>query len=348
MKLNLTVANCKNRLCPWSLSKVKRDSLLQYRDHVVGFSSIDSMLKFQAATSHFDDLLAKRRKEMIPQKRLKQTILNTHCPWSHKRVSEDALTDYLNVKVGFCNPECRDMFASAITVFDNHVDEIDAITVEGARASRKKQKLSHSENSKSDIPVLSDDCQVDGGKSRCSWARDEVFHHYHDTEWGVPSRDDDRYLFEMLTLEGAQAGLSWKTILNKREEYKLAFDNFDASVVATYDENKILSLLENKGIVRNKLKVRSVITNAQATLNIREEFGSFSKYLWKFVNDEPIVNSPSHYSDVQTTSPQSDALSKDLKKRGFKFVGSTIMYAYMQAVGMVDDHEHTCPQKRSH
>jgi len=181
-------------------------------------------------------------------------------------------------------------------------------------------------------------------KPRCGWAKDHVYHIYHDTEWGVPCQDDDRYLFEMLILEGAQAGLNWRTILTKRQNYKEAFDDFDIATVAEYDEEKIASLLENPGIVRNKLKVRSAVTNARAALEIRKEFGSFSKYLWSFVNHTPIVNTISA-EDRIITSPESDALSKDLKKRGFKFVGSTIMYAYMQAVGMVDDHEDTCFHK---
>ena len=271
-------------------------------------------------------------------------VLNSHCPWSKKKVSTDSLTNYLGVQVGFCNQDCRDMFASATAVFDESIDTEVCVSTTNVTVPRKKQKVNNvttTTSTPNDEMVV----VVDANHSRCGWAKDSVFHEYHDTEWGIPSRDDDRYLFEMLTLEGAQAGLSWKTILNKREQYKVAFDNFDASIVATYNEEKNLSLLENKGIVRNKLKVRSTVSNAQATLQIRDEFGSFSNYLWKFVDNKPITNSPSHYSDLQTTSPQSDALSKDLKKRGFKFVGSTIMYAYMQAVGLVDDHEHTCPSK---
>lgn len=180
------------------------------------------------------------------------------------------------------------------------------------------------------------------GKPRCRWACGNLLdQQYHDTEWGVPVRDD-RLLFEMLTLEGAQAGLSWSTVLKKRPGYQKAFDNFDAEKVANYSETKITRLLENPDIVRNKLKVRSTVTNAQATLAIREQHGSFSTFLWEFVDGQPIVNNWSGQADVPATTAESDLLSKELKKRGFKFVGSTICYAYMQAIGMVNDHTRKC------
>lgn len=338
MSLKLTLANCKNRVCPWSKRKVSRDSLLLYRSNVFGFSTIESSNKFRAATDHFDELA-----KQYNGKKIKNvgSPLNSHCPWSQKAVSHDSLTEYLSFTVGFCNSDCRDTFATARSVFDDLIEE-SAVVREGAEIETtptKRKRVSPKSAKKDD-----DAADIVNDSHRCSWARDPVFHHYHDTEWGVPSRGDDRYLFEMLILEGAQAGLSWKTILNKRESYKSAFDNFDIETVAKYDEEKILSLLENKGIVRNKLKVRSAVTNAQATLQVCAEFGSFSNYMWGFVNNEPIRNSPLSLS--ATTSLESDALSKDLKKRGFKFVGSTIMYAYMQAVGMVDDHEDSCQQKQ--
>ena len=313
---------------------MKREGLFRYRDDVVvGFASRESKQKYVAAISHFDDLLLKENDSN--KKKSRAISLNTHCPWSSKKVAKDSLTKYRDVKVGFCNPSCRDQFETATQQFDSFIIEgrkRDTPASEG-KPSRKKQKVEVDNN------IQSEKC------GRCSWAKDPVFHHYHDTEWGFPSRDDDRYLFEMLILEGAQAGLSWRTVLLKRENYKLAFDNFDAAKVATYNDTKVASLLENEGIIRNRLKILSTITNAQATLKVREEFGSFSEYIWRFVDNEPIVNCPTHYSEMPTTSPQSDALSKDLKKRGFKFVGSTIIYAYMQAVGMVNDHEKTCPQK---
>ena len=183
--------------------------------------------------------------------------------------------------------------------------------------------------------------EVDG-LTRCAWVTDDpLYLEYHDLEWGVPAHDD-RTLFEFLVLEGAQAGLSWLTILKKRAAYREAFDLFDVEKVASYGEAKVAELLENKGIVRNGLKVRSTVTNAQNFLSVQEEFGSFSAYLWQFVDGQPLVNSWTSSAEVPVTTPESDALSKDLKKRGFKFVGSTIMYAYMQAVGMVNDHEVGC------
>jgi DNA-3-methyladenine glycosylase I len=164
---------------------------------------------------------------------------------------------------------------------------------------------------------------------------------YHDTEWGVPVHDDRR-LFEFLILEGAQAGLSWETILRKREAYRKAFDRFDAKKIAKYDKRKIAQLLKNEGIVRNRLKIESTIRNARSFLAIQKEFGSFDAYLWRFVNGQPIDGQRTSRGDVPATTPESDALSKDLRKRGFNFVGSTIMYAFMQAVGMANDHTAEC------
>ncbi|WP_026575332.1 DNA-3-methyladenine glycosylase I [Bacillus sp. UNC438CL73TsuS30] len=178
--------------------------------------------------------------------------------------------------------------------------------------------------------------------NRCGWVnQDPLYIDYHDHEWGVPVYDD-RQLFEYLNLEGAQAGLSWYTILKKRTNYRKAFDNFEAEKIVDYNDRKIDELLNNEGIVRNKLKIRAVITNAQAFINVVEEFGSFSAYIWSFVDGKPIQNHFKDLSEVPATTEISDRLSKDLKKRGFKFVGSTICYAFMQAVGMVNDHVMTC------
>ncbi|WP_242203909.1 DNA-3-methyladenine glycosylase I [Aestuariivivens insulae] len=177
---------------------------------------------------------------------------------------------------------------------------------------------------------------------KCNWCiGDPLYEAYHDTEWGVPVYDDDT-LFEFLILETFQAGLSWITILRKRENFRKAFDNFDYKKIANYKQDKIDALLQDAGIIRNKLKVNATITNAQAFIKIQEEFGSFSKYIWAFVDDKPIKNTWPSLKDVPATSPISDALSKDLKKRGFKFVGSTVVYAHMQATGMVNDHEVNC------
>jgi DNA-3-methyladenine glycosylase I len=181
-----------------------------------------------------------------------------------------------------------------------------------------------------------------GKMNRCGWAnKDQLYMDYHDHEWGVPVYDD-RLLFEFLNLEGAQAGLSWHTILKKRENYRVAFDHFDPEKIIQYDEKKIEELLSNEGIIRNKLKVNAVITNAKAYFNVVNEFGSFSKYIWSFVDGKPIKNHFRELADVPTSTEVSDKLSKDLKKRGFKFVGSTICYAYMEAIGMVNDHIITC------
>ncbi len=176
---------------------------------------------------------------------------------------------------------------------------------------------------------------------RCAWASNELSIPYHDEEWGVPVHDDRR-LFEFLILEGAQAGLSWNTILNKRENYRKAFDGFDAARVARYDRRKIERLLRDPGIVRNKLKIASTVGNARAFLQVQKEFGSFDAYIWQFVGGKPRVNSLKSMKQLLASTPESDTMSKDLKKRGFNFVGSTICYAFMQAVGLVNDHVVTC------
>ena len=176
---------------------------------------------------------------------------------------------------------------------------------------------------------------------RCGWARNDLSITYHDREWGVPVHND-RKLFEFLILEGAQAGLSWDTILQKRENYRRAFDNFDPETVASYDQRKQSALLLDPGIVRNRLKIASAVLNARALLAVVEERGTFAGYLWQFVEGRPRLNAWKSLSQVPARTAESDALSKDLQKRGFKFVGSTICYAFMQAVGMVNDHLVTC------
>jgi DNA-3-methyladenine glycosylase I len=172
---------------------------------------------------------------------------------------------------------------------------------------------------------------------RCTWARNELSIRYHDQEWGVPVHNDRR-LFEFLVLEGAQAGLSWDTILKKRDNYRRAFDGFDPEIVARYDKRKMDGLLKDPGIVRNRLKIASAVQNAQALLRVTDEFGSFDGYIWQFVGGQPRVNAWKSSRQVPAYTAQSDAMSKDLRKRGFRFVGSTICYAFMQAVGMVNDH----------
>ena len=179
-------------------------------------------------------------------------------------------------------------------------------------------------------------------KHKCNWCvGDDLYEAYHDQECGVPVYNDDA-LFEFLILETFQAGLSWITILRKRENFRNAFDLFDYKKIATYKQGKIDSLLLDSGIIRNKLKVKATVTNAQAFIKVQEHFGSFSNYIWNFVDGKPINNSFKNLSDVPANTPLSDALSKDLKKHGFKFVGSTVVYAFMQAVGMVNDHEINC------
>lgn len=178
--------------------------------------------------------------------------------------------------------------------------------------------------------------------SRCEWASASTAEaKYHDEEWGVPLHDD-RLLFEFLILEGAQAGLSWSTILNKREAYRQAFDNFDIQKVANYSEEKVAALLQNKGIVRNKLKINAAVNNAQRAIEIQTEYGSLNTYIWSFVDGKPVKNQWKTQADVPANTVVSDAMSKDLKQKGFKFVGSTICYAFMQATGMVNDHAISC------
>ncbi|CAN5819330.1 DNA-3-methyladenine glycosylase I [soil metagenome] len=177
---------------------------------------------------------------------------------------------------------------------------------------------------------------------RCPWAGEtKIYQDYHDREWGVPVHDD-RTLFEMINLEGAQAGLSWLTVLKKRETYREAFDNFDAKKIARYDDRRVAELLANPGIIRNRLKVAATIGNAKAFLAVQKEFGTLDRYIWQFVGGKTIRHKRHSMADAVDRTPESDAMSKDLKKRGFKFVGTTICYAFMQAVGMVDDHLDTC------
>lgn len=179
-------------------------------------------------------------------------------------------------------------------------------------------------------------------KHRCGWCEgDPLYEAYHDLEWGVPLKNDES-LFEFLVLETFQAGLSWITILRKRENFRAAFDDFNVTKIARYQESKIQELLNNEGIIRNKLKIRSAVTNAKAFIKIQKEFGSFSSYIWDFVDGQPIKNKVQNYKEAPANTPVSDIISKDLKKRGFKFVGSTVLYAFMQATGMVNDHEVNC------
>jgi DNA-3-methyladenine glycosylase I len=179
-------------------------------------------------------------------------------------------------------------------------------------------------------------------KTRCGWClSSDLYKNYHDTEWGVPIYEDKK-LFEFLILETFQAGLSWITILNKRENFRSAFDDFDYKKIALYNEEKVQELLSNTGIIRNQLKIRAAISNANAFMKIQDEMGSFSAYIWDFVAGKPIINTPKSLKEVPATTPLSDRISKDLKKRGFKFVGSTVVYAQLQATGMVNDHIDTC------
>ncbi|WP_373651919.1 DNA-3-methyladenine glycosylase I [Schlesneria sp. DSM 10557] len=186
---------------------------------------------------------------------------------------------------------------------------------------------------------------MESEKFRCPWAQADEYVAYHDQEWGVPVHDD-RLLFEFLILEGAQAGLSWITILKKRPAYRRLFDDFDPAVVAGYDEAKFESLMSDAGIVRNRLKIQSAIGNAAAFLEVQQEFGSFDRFIWDFVGGQPLQNRRQSLADVPASTPESDAMSKSLKKRGFRFVGTTICYAFMQAVGMVNDHLVTCYRHR--
>ena len=179
---------------------------------------------------------------------------------------------------------------------------------------------------------------------RCPWAKGEKDIYYHDTEWGVPSHDDN-YIFEILILEGFQAGLSWNTILQKRENFRKAFDNFDYRKISEYGNEKIELLLKDEGIIRNKLKINSTVINARLFIELQKEFGSFSSYIWGFTQNRRIINSWKEVSEVPATSELSDKISKDLKKRGFKFVGTTIIYSFLQAIGIIDDHLVSCPFK---
>ena len=177
---------------------------------------------------------------------------------------------------------------------------------------------------------------------RCAWAgEDKLYQRYHDEEWGIPVHDDGK-LFEMLILEGAQAGLSWITILRRRDNYRKAFDGFDIDTILTYDERKLEELRQDEGIIRNRLKIQSVVTNAKAFRAVQEEYGSFDKFIWAYVDGKPIINKWSDISQLPAETKLSATISKELKKRGFKFVGPTIVYAYMQAIGMVDDHTMDC------
>lgn len=181
-----------------------------------------------------------------------------------------------------------------------------------------------------------------GKMNRCAWVtEDKIYQDYHDKEWGVPLHDDAR-LFEMLILEGMQAGLSWLTVLKKRENFHLAFDGFDVDKVIKYDQEKIESLMVNKGIIRNRLKIESAVRNAKAFKEVQKEYGSFDSYIWSYVSNEPIVNHYTTLQEIPANTPLSDTISKDLKKRGFNFVGSTIIYAFMQSIGMVNDHTKDC------
>ena len=180
---------------------------------------------------------------------------------------------------------------------------------------------------------------------RCDWPKNNLAIAYHDQEWGVPCHDD-RVLFEFLVLEGAQAGLSWDTILKKRENYRAAFDHFDVEKIARYGQRKIRSLMSDEGIIRNRLKIISAIKNAKAFLEVQKEFGSFDRYVWRFVGGKPQMNARKRLGELPARTAESDAMSKDLKKRGFTFVGSTICYAFMQAVGMVNDHISVCFRRR--
>lgn len=183
-------------------------------------------------------------------------------------------------------------------------------------------------------------------KTRCNWCVGiDIYEKYHDEEWGVPVYDDQK-LFEFLILETFQAGLSWITVLKKRENFRAAFDDFDYEKVANYSEDKIQELLQDSGIIRNQLKIRAAVSNATAFMNVRDEFGSFSKYIWEFTGGKTIQNNRQSLKEVPATTPLSDAISKDLKKRGFKFVGSTVVYAHMQATGMVNDHVADCWKRK--
>ena len=213
---------------------------------------------------------------------------------------------------------------------------------EFATAKKRGSKNGETTETRTNLPPL---CRLDqsAGRqmTRCGWAGEGEYRAYHDNEWGVETHDE-RTLFEFLILEGAQAGLSWSTILRKRENYRKAFDNFDAGKVSRYSESDIARLLADPGIVRNRLKVNAAVTNAKAFLEIQHEFGSFDRYIWRFTGGRPVQNAWKTLAEVPSRTPESDAMSKDLKKRGFKFTGTTICYAFMQATGMVNDHVTDC------
>jgi DNA-3-methyladenine glycosylase I len=205
-----------------------------------------------------------------------------------------------------------------------------------------KKKQNHNKKAENTLRMVRPASSIKQQVSRCAWAgNDPIYRKYHDEEWGEPVHDD-RKLFEMLILEGVQAGLSWIIILRKRENYRKAFDNFDAEKIAKYNSKKVIELLNNEGIVRNRLKIAAAIQNAKSFMEIKKTFGSFDNYIWRFVDYKPKVNNWKSLKDLPAKTPESDAMSKDLKRHGFKFVGSTICYAFMQAVGMVNDHTISC------
>jgi DNA-3-methyladenine glycosylase I len=203
--------------------------------------------------------------------------------------------------------------------------------------TRKKSALSSPPRAAPDPDIVI----MKNNDARCPWPVDALYVAYHDTEWGVPLHDD-RALFEFLVLEGAQAGLSWHIVLKKRENYRVALDQFDPQKIARYNQNKINKLLANAGIIRNRLKINATIANARAFLAVQNEFGTFDRYIWRFVDGKPIINHRRSMKEVPSRTKESDAMSKDLKQRGFRFVGSTICYAHMQATGMVNDHLASC------
>lgn len=208
-------------------------------------------------------------------------------------------------------------------------------------ASKKQLKLQEKEEKEEKVPKVVENGLIDDGKFRCGWLKRQLDLEYHDKEWGVPCRDDSK-LFEFLMLDNFQAGLSWSTILQKRENLKKAFDNFDPVKISNYDSKKVEQLMNDSGIIRNRSKIVGSITNAQGFLQIQKEFGSFSKFLWDIVGNKTKVNTFTHKGDVPTQTPDSERMSAILKKRGFKFVGPTIIYAFMQAIGMVNDHHIEC------
>ncbi|ORY40523.1 hypothetical protein BCR33DRAFT_768090 [Rhizoclosmatium globosum] len=232
---------------------------------------------------------------------------------------------------------------SSLRISNNAANEVAAITKPKKRAQSKtsSKKSSPSPQSAQVVPMKT--ATDSNGITRCSWCtNDPIYQFYHDNEWGNSPITDDRLLFELLCLEGAQAGLSWITILKRRQNYKDAFDDFDPSIVAKYTADKINQLIQNDGIIRNKLKIQSAVTNANAFLKVQKEFGTFSEYLWGFAPEGGPTAHLNEGNKCRAVSPESEAMSKDLKKRGFMFVGPTICYAYMQSIGMVNDHHVDC------